>query len=176
MHVKVTELELSYLAALVPKGLEDCEQRTLRDIYFPASAKHAKLRIRQKDESYELTKKTCMDSSDAGIQQEENIALSAQEFEALAQGNGREVAKTRYLYPYEGRIGEIDVFSGRLRGLVMIDFEFESIEDKDAFEKPDFCLVDVTQEDFVAGGMLAGKAYEDIAAELQSLGYKPLYV
>jgi hypothetical protein len=36
---------------------------------------------------------------------------------------------------------------------------------------PDFCLVDVTNEDVVAGGKLAGKTYKTIAAKLKKLGY-----
>ena len=36
-----------------------------------------------------------------------------------------------------------------------------SIEEKDAFVAPDFCLVEVTQELFIAGGMLCGKRYAD---------------
>ncbi len=39
---------------------------------------------------------------------------------------------------------------------------------------PDFCLVEVTQEDFVAGGMLCGKSYEDIKADLDRYGYTKL--
>lgn len=37
---------------------------------------------------------------------------------------------------------------------------------------PDFCLADVTQEKFTAGGILAGKKYSDIEAELEKYGYK----
>lgn len=70
------ELELSYLAASLPDGLENCDHKDLEDIYFPASAEHAKLRIRQKGTAYELTKKTQMDPNDAGVQKEENIILT----------------------------------------------------------------------------------------------------
>lgn len=39
---------------------------------------------------------------------------------------------------------------------------------------PDFCLVDVTQEEFAAGGMLSGKKYQDIQNKLDQFGYKKL--
>ena len=167
------ELELSYLAATVP-NLEDCESQDLRDIYFPAGAEHAKLRIRQKGDKYGLTKKTQIDPNDAGAQKEENISLTEEEFNALAQGDGRELSKTRYFMPYNGLTAEVDVFKGALRGLVVIEFEFNSMEEKSAFVRPDFCLADVTQEDFIAGGVLAGKTYEDIRPELKRFDYEPL--
>ena len=39
---------------------------------------------------------------------------------------------------------------------------------------PDFCLADVTQEVFIAGGMLCGKKYESIRVPLEHLGYKKI--
>ena len=36
---------------------------------------------------------------------------------------------------------------------------------------PDFCLADVTQEEFVAGGALCGKKYPDIEQKLAAFGY-----
>ena len=37
---------------------------------------------------------------------------------------------------------------------------------------PSMALADVTQEDFIAGGLLAGKKYSDIAPELDRFEYK----
>ncbi len=68
------------------------------------------------------------------------------------------------------------MFQGDLKGLVVVDFEFDSIEEKDSFEMPDFCLVDVTQEDFIAGEMICGKFYEDIESELNRFDYKKLFL
>lgn len=65
----------------------------------------------------------------------------------------------------------MDVFQDDLEGLVVIDFEFSSLEEKDRFQMPDFCLVDVTQEDFIAGGMLCGKTYKEIEENLNKFNY-----
>lgn len=70
----------------------------------------------------------------------------------------------------------MDVFTGELSGLVLIDFEFQSEEDKAAFTPPSCCLADVTQEDFIAGGQLAGKTYEDIRSDLARFNYSPLSI
>ena len=41
---------------------------------------------------------------------------------------------------------------------------------------PDFCLADVTQEKFIAGGMICGKSYEDIEKELKRFNYVKLFL
>lgn len=166
-----TEIETTYLANSLPKGLQDLEGRTLVDIYFPANAVHPHLRIRQKGSSYTLTKKTQVNTGDASTQTEENIELTKDEFDALAAGNGKTVAKVRYELPIGEHIAEIDVFTGDLEGLVLVDVEFNSAAERDKFIKPDFCGADVTQEDFIAGGMLAGKKFADIEGDLRRVGY-----
>ena len=76
----------------------------------------------------------------------------------------------------DGSKAELDVFTGKLAGLVLIDFEFDSLDAKASFTPPDFILADVTQEDFIAGGLLAGKSYEDIAPELARFSYQRLHL
>jgi CYTH domain-containing protein len=89
----------------------------------------------------------------------------------LIGAEGKRVRKIRYYYPFEGRTAEIDVFQDELKGLILVDVEFENVNDKDSFGMPEFCLVDVTQEDFIAGGMICGKRYDDILEDLDGFGY-----
>ena len=167
-----TEIETTYLASSLPDELKNLEGHTMIDVYLPASAAHPRLRVRQKDSLYMLTKKTKVNEGDASTQVEENVELTKEEFEALAAGNGKTVAKIRYELPLGDHTAEVDVFTGDLEGLVLVDVEFNSAEARDTFVKPDFCGVDVTQEEFIAGGMLAGKKIQDIAADLERLGYQ----
>lgn len=168
-----TEIETTYLANSLPDDIKGLEGRTIIDTYFPANVAHPRLRIRQKGSSYTLTKKTQVTPGDASTQTEENIDLTKEEFEALNAGNGKTVAKVRYEIPLGEYTAEVDVFTGDLEGLVLVDVEFPSVEARDAFIKPDFCGEDVTQEDFIAGGMLAGKTFADITPDLRRLGYAP---
>ena len=69
---------------------------------------------------------------------------------------------------------EVDIFEERLRGLVLVDVEFECRSAMEHFATPRFCLADVTQESFVAGGWLAGRRYEDLEKELEKFGYARL--
>jgi CYTH domain-containing protein len=173
---EVIELELSYLASAIPDGVRTSHGQELVDIYFPAEETHPKLRIRKKSGVYELTKKSLVTTDDFGQQTEENIALTKQEFNALALGAGKSLSKTRYVLPYKNANAEIDIFSGPLSGLVIIEFEFGSLAEKNAFEMPSFCLADVTQESFIAGGVLAGKSYSDISDDLDRFNYQTLHI
>jgi CYTH domain-containing protein len=70
-----------------------------------------------------------------------------------------------------GRSAEIDIYQEKLQGLAVIDFEFDNEDEKDEFMTPDFVLADVTQDEAVAGGYLAGKSIEDIMPLLLKYGY-----
>lgn len=166
------ELENTYLAKRLPNDLHNYPSKEIIDVYIPAAAFHPVLRFRKNGDRYEMTKKEPVTAGDASRQEEQTINLSEEEFNALSTLEGKRVEKRRYLVPIDGRQAEVDVFMGKLAGLVLIDFEFETVEDKDEFAMPDICLADVTQEDFLAGGMLCGKSYADIEESLERFDYK----
>ncbi|MFT4311722.1 MAG: hypothetical protein ACMXYF_00650 [Candidatus Woesearchaeota archaeon] len=106
---------------------------------------------------------------------EETIKLSESEYESLQALDAKSFLKKRYKYEFSPKhFCEIDVYQERLLGLVVIDFEFSSLQEKEAFIPPDFCLVEVTNKPFLAGGMLCGKSYEQLVEQLDSLGYKKI--
>ena len=170
------ELERTYLAKKLPKKLRSCKSKEIIDVYIPKSSKHPKLRLRKNGDKYELTKKEPVNDGDASHQKEQTIALTEAEFNTLTKLDGKRIHKIRYFYDFNGRIAEFDVFQDALKGLVVIDFEFANVEEKDNFEMPDFCLIDVTQEVFIAGGMICGKSYEDIEDELTKFKYSKLFL
>jgi CYTH domain-containing protein len=125
---------------------------------------------------YELTKKIQVNENDASNQIEQTILLNEEEFNLISTLSGRKLHKIRYFLEYEKRTAEIDVFQGELRGLVLVDFEFDDELELNNFKMPDFCLADVTQEVFIAGGKLCGKTYSDIEKKLKEFSYLPLYL
>lgn len=168
------ELEKTYLAKYIP-DLTTSKSKQIIDVYLPETAKHPKLRLRKNGENYEMTKKYPQTQGDASIQIEQTIKLTKLEFDDLySQLKGKTISKMRYLYDYQNLIAEIDVFQEKLAGLVLVDFEFASEKEKDMFQIPDFCLKDVTQETFIAGGMLCGNSYQDIEQKLVMLNYRKL--
>ncbi len=167
------EHEKTYLAKELP-DLSNCEHKEIVDIYIPTNAVHPTLRIRKNGDYYEITKKEPIDD-DPSHQKEETTTLTAEEFEELSgKLEGKRLRKIRYFYPFQGHTAEIDVFQDELNGLILVDFEFNSLEEKNSFSMPDFCLVDVTSEEFIAGGMLCGKNYEDIEEELKKFDYEKI--
>ncbi|HAN08987.1 MAG TPA: adenylate cyclase [Clostridiales bacterium] len=168
------EIEITYLAKSIPEGLGKCEHKEVFDIYLPKGEKHPSTRIRKNGNKYEITKKKRIDENDASIREEGTLKLTKDEFDTLKMIDGKKVIKERYNYMYNGKIAEIDIFNGELEGLVLVDIEFETPEEKNAFIIPDFCLADVSQEEFTAGGMLAGKSYSDIEEDLGRYNYKKI--
>lgn len=169
------ELERTYLAKFIPKNLKNYESKEIIDIYFPKDSRHPTLRVRKIGNKYEITKKEPVDN-DSSHQKEQTIPLTKEEFNELSKLDGRKTHKIRYYYNYNNKVAEIDVFQGPLHGLIIVDFEFNSIEDKDSFEMPEFCLVDITSEEFIAGGMICGKSYEDIENNLKKYNYSKLFL
>ncbi|MBA4319542.1 MAG: hypothetical protein C0412_14165 [Flavobacterium sp.] len=168
------ELERTYLLKYFPEGIKEKKSIEIFDIYIPKSVDHAILRIRQKGESFEMTKKEPLQGNDSSEQQEHTIKLSKEEFSELAVVDGKKLHKMRYLCPCGKKTAEIDVYLDDFEGLCLVDFEFESIEEKNKFNPPDFCLAEITQEKFCAAGWLAGKKYSDIEQFLDKYGYKKL--
>ena len=168
------ELEKTYLAKFLPEGLNNCPSKEIKDIYIPQSIDHPVLRVRQRGDKYEITKKQPVNGTDSSEQYEHTIMLTKEEFMALEQVVGKRVRKIRYYYNYEGIQAEIGVFQDDLAGLVLVDFEYKDVVSKNNFEIPNFCLVDVTQDEYFAGGMLCGKKYSDIQSHLDELEYKKI--
>jgi CYTH domain-containing protein len=171
------EFELTYLAKkeLMSK-LNGISFKEMTDIYIPESSKHPNLRIRKSGEKYEITKKTPVREGDASHQIETTISLTLSEFNELNLIKGKRVLKNRYLYQENNYTYEIDVFQGDLKGLVLVDVEFKSNEEKSNFIPPPWILKDVTQENFIAGGMLCGKNYDTIKEKLEEFKYEKINI
>lgn len=169
------ELELTYLAKEIPTEIYKTTPVNLVDIYMPDTANHPILRLRKKGNTYEITKKFPVDGADSSRQYEHTITLTEAEYTALSKCDGRKVEKDRYKINIGGYSAEVDVFNGELAGLVVIDFEFSDEDSKNSFVAPAVCLADITQAEWIAGGILAGKSYKDIANNLATTGYIALF-
>lgn len=170
------EIEKTYLAKSLPENLAHCEGKELLDMYIPKGSAHAKLRIRKSGDSYTITKKRLVNEGDASTQMEQNIQITEDEFNAFSRMPANTVHKMRFLYPYKGKTAEIDVFLDRLEGLVLVDIEFNSKEELEKCAMPDFCLVDVTNEDCFAGGVLSNSDFSDIEDILSKFNYDKLFL
>ena len=99
--------------------------------------------------------------------------LSKEEFNALSQGIDSNVEKERYLVDISEWRGELDIFKGRLEGLVIVEFEFQNEADLADFEEnSQLDFVDITNEEALAGGRLAETDAEGLKKELDKV-YSP---
>lgn len=169
------EREKTYLARYIPSQINGARSELIHDIYIP-EIDHAVIRLRHRGEKFELTKKEPLTGDDSSRQNEHTIPLTQDEYNAFAAISKKELIKRRYYCTIYGHDAEVDIFEGALRGLVLIDFEFPSDEAMANFEPPECCLADVTQDIVSAAGRLAGKTYQDIASELATFHYQPLFL
>ncbi len=170
------ELEKTYLAKFLPSGLKNCKSIEIIDVYIPKSSTHPTLRIRKNGDEFEITKKEPVKGKDSSRQLEQTIPLTEAEFKELMKLDGKKVRKIRLFYDYKGKVAEIDIFQDELKGLVLVDFEFKNLKEKESFKMPDFCLAEITQELFTAGGILCGKSYKDIEKDLKKFNYSKLFL
>lgn len=171
------ERELKYLLREIPPRLTQSKSKKLVDIYIPRKEGHAAIRIRQQGDVFQITKKTPSIVEGICVLNEETISITEEEFAVFkTMRDARVLEKTRYYYPFEGHVLEIDVFGGALSGLVLAEVEFDSLEALRAFDRPYFFGEDVTHRDFLAGGVLYKLTYADIKDTLFQLGYTTLHL
>lgn len=172
---KDIELEKTFLLRCLPAEIADIKPSHILDIYIPGnSIDHPHLRLRQKNQEYFITKKYPAQNGNATKQIEITIPLNEDEFKAMRNSSAAKVEKLRYSVNINGRKADVDIFQGELYGLAMVDFEFANVEEMNQFQIPKIALCDVSNEEFLAGGLLAGKKYSEIEPKLKKLGYKSL--
>ncbi len=85
-----------------------------------------------------------------------SIYLDEAEFALLAGLPGRVLRKTRHHLAPEGGVElAVDVFEGRLAGLILAEAEFPSAEAMAAFPGPAFAVREVTDDTRYSGGWLS---------------------
>jgi CYTH domain-containing protein len=92
--------------------------------------------------------------------------LTQEEFRILAQLSASKLNKIRYSVPPFG----IDVFEGRLPGLVLAEVEFDSEASADALTVPSFVLREVSADNRFTGGRLVCASRQDLEVWLLEYG------
>ena len=121
----------------------------------------------------ELTQKFAPAPSDLSRTIITDIYLSQYEYEVLSIFEGNEIRKNRYPYEHEGRTYSVDVFLGDLRGLILAETDFESVEEMASFVAPPFAVLDVTNDEMFTGARLAHLSAEEIRVELARRADRP---
>jgi len=133
------EIERKFLIKEMP-DLSGYECHSLTQAYLN---RDPVLRIRKEDDEYYFTYK----GKGLMAREEYNLPLNKESFDKLLpKTEGRVIEKKRYIIPYGKYNIELDVFAGELAPLCLAEVEFESVEDANDFEGPDWFGEDVTQD------------------------------
>ena len=134
------EIERKYLVSGIPDNIDSYPCRFIEQGYLNTAPV---VRIRKQDDDYVLTYK----GSGMIAREEYNLPLNKKSYEHLLEkADGNIISKVRYLIPInDGKLtAELDVFKGKFAGMLLVEVEFSSVEQADAFQKPDWFGEDVT--------------------------------
>lgn len=148
------EIERKFLVRELPKNLESYSHSSFTQSYISRSPV-IRLRKIEKNgsESFVLTIK----SGGLAVRQEFELPLQKAEYDRLFQKvEGRVLQKVRYLIPIEnGYTAELDRFEGELAGLLLVEVEFPSVEEMNAFEPPSWFGEDVSDSPLYHNSVLS---------------------
>ena len=167
------ERERRYLLQDLPEGLTRASPHVqITDNYITGT----RLRLRKVRDpmtnkwTVKFTQKFAINSKDLSRTLITNTYLNAQEAEILSVFEANEIRKNRYSFEYEGRKFGIDMFLGGLFGLVLAEVSFDTDEVLESFSKPQFALVEVTNNELFSGGKLCELTFADIREEIVKVG------
>ena len=162
------ERERRYLLKDLPEGLTRADHHLqITDNYITGT----RLRIRKVRDPktnkwiVKFTQKFAPNPKDFSRTIITNTYLSAIEAETLSMFDANEIRKNRYKFDFEGRTFSIDMFLGRLFGLVLAETGFESDEEMVSFPLPAFAVADVTNDELFTGGRLSELTFADIRGQ-----------
>lgn len=132
------EIERKYLIKELPKDLEQYPCKHIEQGYLNTDPV---VRIRRTDARYTLTYK----GSGLMVREEYNLPLNADAFHHMKEKiDGILIQKCRHLIPYGKYTIELDIFEGELAPLQLAEVEFETEEEANAFNPPEWFGEDVT--------------------------------
>lgn len=141
------EIERKFLVKELPAHLEQYPHVEIEQGYLCTSPT---LRIRRAGDVYWLTvKEKVFTASSAIHNREEEFQLSADKYLMLkGKCDGFMVEKTRYKIPLQTSTGmltaELDIFHGKHEGLRIVEVEFPTTAEAEAFVKPTWFGEDVS--------------------------------
>ena len=133
------EIERKYLVKEIPVNLDQYESKKIAQGYL---CTEPVVRIRRSNNDYYMTYK----GDGLTVREEYNLPLTEEAYTHLrSKIDGLLIAKTRYLIPLNDKLtAELDIFEEDLKGLVIVEVEFDSVEEANAFSAPDWFGEDVT--------------------------------
>jgi adenylate cyclase len=145
---RVPEIERKFKVAALPGRLLGPGSE-IRQGYL--SVEPVEIRLRARDDARELTVKSL-----GGLRRVEvALPLTPEEFDELWPLVTAFVEKDRHLLELGDAVAELDVYSGKLSGLVVVEVEFASDEEAAGFAPPGWFGDEVTEDSRFRNAALA---------------------
>ena len=109
------------------------------------------IRLRAQDGSHELTVKSLGSLRRAEV----TLPLTAEQFDELWPLATAFVKKTRHRVELDDGVAELDVYGGKLEGLLVVEVEFDSEEQAGSFTPPDWFGDEITEDSRFRNAALA---------------------
>lgn len=135
------EIEQKYRVKMLPEHLEQYECLEIEQGYLCSDPT---VRIRKMNDAYILTYKSKIGMEDVDesvyrMNQEVEMPLHAEGYAHLRQKvDGNLIVKKRYKIPYETYTIELDIFEGKMEGLIVAEVEFPDEESTKHFVPPEW--------------------------------------
>jgi CYTH domain-containing protein len=138
------EIERKFLVKELPADLENYPHNEIMQGYLIVTDNDIEVRIRKKGDKYFETVK-----AGSGLVRKESEKEIPKEafFDHWPLTEGKRVEKVRYEILYNGKLIELDIYSGDLEGFVVAEVEFESEEESVRFTPPDWFGEEVTHDE-----------------------------
>lgn len=134
------EIERKFTVDEVPKEVLQTPGSAIRQGYL--SIEPVETRIRSRDGTHELTLKSL-----GGLRRAEvNLPLTPGQFDELWPLVERFIEKTRRAVEIDGHVVEVDVYTGKLEGLIVAEVEFASELEAEGFAPPPWFGREVTDD------------------------------
>ena len=137
------EIERKFFVAKLPPDIENYPQQAIEQGYLLITEKDAEVRLRRAGDSFILAVKGGGDM----VRSEGEIEIDASLFGELSPATlGRRLKKVRYRIPYGDLTIEVDIYGGKLEGLILAEVEFSSVEESSRFVPPPWFGREVTAD------------------------------
>lgn len=135
------EIERKFIPIDLPEDLNQFEHHKIEQAYLNTAPV---IRIRKQDDEYVLTYK----GGGMMAREEYNLPLNKESYyHLLEKADGNVITKTRFYIPiHDGLTAELDIFEGKFAGMLLVEVEFESIEQANNFTPPEWFGEDVTHD------------------------------
>lgn len=154
------EIERKFLVSVLPEEVLKLPRMKIVQGYLALDANGHEVRLRRMGTQFYLTVK-----SDGTIERKEfETELSEAQFDALWEGTlDRRLRKDRYILERETHKIDIDIYHQPLKGLIVAEVEFSSLEEAGKYQKESWMSREVTHLSFLKNkNLLQFETYEDL--------------